>query len=1122
MFVLLLLGTGALQWATGQDQHIDPNEIVTVHELGYDFHEDITLSSGQRMTFQNKMITSLQASSELLMECNSKETLDQDVGAGILVKTPAVPAFGGMRAAGLVDVITTQAELDAVLNYAGNNTNIKIVSTVSFCDGMPVMGVGNACSKASATPASIVIGSGALAFQDRKLGSLVAHELGRTLGLVERTSPGNPIMNPVLSGDNDEVNATEAAAFHMNGVPGETFRNLDLALVIDDTGSMGDDIGGVKRGLERRLGKLARGGLAGNVCPAMQMVTFKDAPTRSEPTTDLDALKDQVAALFAAGGGDCPEDAQGALDQVKNRVKDNGTVFFATDASPRGVADPDMFFDNITSVFRGNSIRVHTLLTGTCSGGFKSDPNAPAVASKFEEKKEAGPRLSSGHVMVPAKSGATDLELGDDDKQEVLLPFTFDFAGDSYSTVFVGSNGFITFANSDTSPDATGDAFASGARRIAGLWTDLDPESGGTISAEEVAGNFHIAFTNVPDIDGLGLVNFTFILRPNHTFAVQYGEVTTTSGIAGATTGARDNFGESDLSALANSTLSVDFNFGVLYEDFSGNFDLNNTTLEYAAVTLDHPLPPISEVEIYSTLSQATGGLFLFLPEVKFGGGAVLQRYENIVSNVVQGSFSSAIAISEPGTGSAGATLGVTLTGIGTDFQEGTTLTVSGDGVEVLDVQVVSPTQLQAILQISAGAELGFRDLIASTDLGGDVIQEAEGTESFEITAATSTPAIVSVTPSTGMQGEVLEVVVSGNNTSFTNTSAISFGDDVTVQSVELISATQLSATIAVNADAEIGYRDITVISPGEVVENTGRGPFFISQMEEAGVPALLSVSPSTLAPGASHTIVVGAENTNFLDGLSVVSITGSGVTVLSSMVNAETEITAEIAIAEDADPGFRDVRVVTGAEAVLLSGGISISALAPAAPLLADPADGAEGIDPASVTFRWNSAARALTYHVQVARDIAFTDVFLDVDALTDTTITETLTGTTTFFWRVQATNDAGTSGWSDPSQFTTAIGVGTDTFDSGVPTAFALNQNYPNPFNPSTEIRFALPEAIHVQLTIYDVSGREVTRLVDRQMSAGFHAVTWDAENLPSGIYLYRISAGSFSESRTMTFLK
>lgn len=86
----------------------------------------------------------------------------------------------------------------------------------------------------------------------------------------------------------------------------------------------------------------------------------------------------------------------------------------------------------------------------------------------------------------------------------------------------------------------------------------------------------------------------------------------------------------------------------------------------------------------------------------------------------------------------------------------------------------------------------------------------------------------------------------------------------------------------------------------------------------------------------------------------------------------------------------------------------------------------------------------------------------------------------------------------------------------------AFGLEPNYPNPFNPSTEIRFALPEAAHVTLVVYDVTGREVMRLVDGALEAGRHQVRWDASSLPSGVYLYQLRAGSFTKTQRMTLVK
>ena len=89
-------------------------------------------------------------------------------------------------------------------------------------------------------------------------------------------------------------------------------------------------------------------------------------------------------------------------------------------------------------------------------------------------------------------------------------------------------------------------------------------------------------------------------------------------------------------------------------------------------------------------------------------------------------------------------------------------------------------------------------------------------------------------------------------------------------------------------------------------------------------------------------------------------------------------------------------------------------------------------------------------------------------------------------------------------------------------LPTEFALDQNYPNPFNPVTQINFALPQASHVTIEIYNIVGQKVTTLVDAQMAAGYHSVSWNAADNASGVYFYRLTADSFVETRKMVLLK
>ena len=88
--------------------------------------------------------------------------------------------------------------------------------------------------------------------------------------------------------------------------------------------------------------------------------------------------------------------------------------------------------------------------------------------------------------------------------------------------------------------------------------------------------------------------------------------------------------------------------------------------------------------------------------------------------------------------------------------------------------------------------------------------------------------------------------------------------------------------------------------------------------------------------------------------------------------------------------------------------------------------------------------------------------------------------------------------------------------------PSEFALLQNYPNPFNPSTKISYQLPVGTFVTLKVYDVLGRAVKTLVSEREKAGNHLITFDAANLPSGVYFYSLQAGTYHDTKKLLLLK
>ena len=183
---------------------------------------------------------------------------------------------------------------------------------------------------------------------------------------------------------------------------------------------------------------------------------------------------------------------------------------------------------------------------------------------------------------------------------------------------------------------------------------------------------------------------------------------------------------------------------------------------------------------------------------------------------------------------------------------------------------------------------------------------------------------------------------------------------------------------------------------------------------------------------------------------------------------------------------------------------------------------------------FTWLPAIFATSYDLEI-RDGAGDHGTIIVDStLTDTSMVypegiPALQENETYFWRVRGTNASGPGNWSGYEYFVTEMGTPIET-NPGLPKQFKLEPNYPNPFNPSTVISYQLPVSSKVELMVFDMLGREVSRLVSGVQQAGSHTAEFDASGFSSGVYIYQLRAiaadGSgrdlFVRTRKMTLLK
>jgi hypothetical protein len=99
---------------------------------------------------------------------------------------------------------------------------------------------------------------------------------------------------------------------------------------------------------------------------------------------------------------------------------------------------------------------------------------------------------------------------------------------------------------------------------------------------------------------------------------------------------------------------------------------------------------------------------------------------------------------------------------------------------------------------------------------------------------------------------------------------------------------------------------------------------------------------------------------------------------------------------------------------------------------------------------------------------------------------------------------------------------GKDNSVIENNTPNEFGISQNYPNPFNPSTKINFTVPRASNVKITVFDITGKEVSTLINNQVEAGNHTVIFDSKDLSSGVYFYNIIAGSFTKTMKMILSK
>jgi choice-of-anchor B domain-containing protein len=252
--------------------------------------------------------------------------------------------------------------------------------------------------------------------------------------------------------------------------------------------------------------------------------------------------------------------------------------------------------------------------------------------------------------------------------------------------------------------------------------------------------------------------------------------------------------------------------------------------------------------------------------------------------------------------------------------------------------------------------------------------------------------------------------------------------------------------------------------------------------------------------------------------GLQIANIANPASPVLAAGYNTSTS-----SLAWETYPYFPSGKVIIGDG----STGLWIfrfSGLAPRVPVtLLQPEDGDSVASGSPITFQWTKSANLNSdphYY-----EVHLTGPGLDTtwranDSVSTFTNFQRLQQGGTYTWRIFTRDEWNETPSPSTSSFTYAGPLSAN--EPEVPTTYRLEQNFPNPFNPSTVIGYVIPKSGYVSLKIYDVLGQEIATLVSEEQQTGMHQTRWEAQGLSSGVYYYRLQAGTFTDTKKLLLLR
>lgn len=293
-------------------------------------------------------------------------------------------------------------------------------------------------------------------------------------------------------------------------------------------------------------------------------------------------------------------------------------------------------------------------------------------------------------------------------------------------------------------------------------------------------------------------------------------------------------------------------------------------------------------------------------------------------------------------------------------------------------------------------------------------------------------------------------------------------------------------------------------------------------------VPTLTAIIPSFGYRG--ETISMLLVGSDFIPNQTTVNV-GVGINTDSLKYNGTDTIVAYVSIEPNTVLGDRNISVTNPAPGGGTSTDLIFSIInhKPTAVSLIAPTNNSTVYVPfgGPIEFMWNSSIDldvedSILYSINIKGPGIDTTLTGISDTAASMDIESLLQMHQYYRWTVSATDGYDVVASPDTFSFFTDFGEGVKDLGLGIPREYAMAQNYPNPFNPTTAINYQLPIESWVTVKVYNILGEEIATLVDELQVAGFKSVTWNAQQLPSGIYFVRMQAGTYSNVKKIVLAK